>query len=346
MNGNGRAAARTGLDSSNPKPRPGSLPDFRQPACHGMGRRDRIALVKLAICAATLTVFTAFTGAACSRATPSNPLVRASTTMVTAWQIPLDPLKDPSLTDPRLAEQIKWGYRIFVDTPREAPRFTGGTVACANCHLNAGQRERALPVVGVAGMFPEYNNRAARLISLADRVVDCFLRSENATGRDPDALPSPTSKEVLAVSAYLAWLSRGHAVGVTPPWRGRNTIAAEQLIPIAKLDVDAGQAIYAERCTSCHGAEGEGVQIGDKKAGPLWGPGSWNDGAGAARVYTLAGIIRYSMPYLNPGSLTDVEAQQVAAYITSKPRPVFPFKDRDYAGSKVPADAVYYHAGQ
>ena len=55
------------------------------------------------------------------------------------------------------------------------------------------------------------------------------------------------------------------------------------------------------------------MQIGDKKAGPLWGDGSWNDGAGAARVYTLAGIIRYSMPYLSPGSLTDEEAQQVAA---------------------------------
>ena len=73
------------------------------------------------------------------------------------------------------------------------------------------------------------------------------------------------------------------------------------------------------------------MQIGDKKAGPLWGDGSWNDGAGAARVYTLAGIIRYSMPYLNPGSLTDEEAQQVAAFITSKPRPRYPFKSRDYA---------------
>ena len=36
---------------------------------------------------------------------------------------------------------------------------------------------------------------------------------------------------------------------------------------------------------------------------------------GAARVYTLAGIVRYAMPYLNPGSLTDQEAQEVAAYI-------------------------------
>jgi thiosulfate dehydrogenase len=283
--------------------------------------------------------------AGCARSkTPPNPLVPATTTMVTAWQVPLDPLTSLSVSDRRLAEQIAWGYRIFVDTPREAPRFTGGQVACANCHLNAGQRDRALPLVAVAGMFPEYNTRAARLISLADRVVDCFLRSENATGRGDGDLPTPTSKEVLAVSAYLSWLARGYAVGVNPAWRGHNTIPAEKLQPIAKIDVRAGETIYTERCTSCHGLDGQGVQIGDKKAGPLWGPDSWNDGAGASRVYTLAGIVRYTMPYLNPGSLTDEEAQQVAAFITSKPRPAYPFKDRDYSGSKIPPDAVYYHA--
>ena len=212
-------------------------------------------------------------------------------------------------------------------------------------HLNAGQRERALPLVGITGMFPEYNNRAARLISLQDRVVDCFLRSENATGRGIDDLPTTGSPEVLAVTAYLSWLSRGYAIGATPTWRNRNAIAADRLIPVAKLDTTAGGSIYVERCASCHGPEGRGVQIGDKKAGPLWGDGSWNDGAGAARVYTLAGIIRYSMPYLNPGSLTDEEAQQVAAFINSKPRPLFPFKARDYPGSKTPADAVYYRRG-
>jgi len=52
------------------------------------------------------------------------------------------------------------------------------------------------------------------------------------------------------------------------------------------------------------------------------------------------------MPYLNPGSLTDEEAQQVAAFITSKPRPVYPFKDRDYQGSQIPVDAVYYRADE
>jgi thiosulfate dehydrogenase len=248
------------------------------------------------------------------------------------------------MTDKRMADQIKWGYKIFTDTPHEAPQFTGGKVACINCHLNAGQRERALPVVGIAGMFPEYNNRAARLISLPDRVVDCFMRSENATGHGEDTSVSPTSKEVLAVTAYLTWLSKGYGVGANPAWRNKNAIAPDKLIPVDKIDKSAGEAIYNERCTSCHGADGQGVQIGDKKAGPLWGPDSWNDGAGAARVYTLAGIVRYTMPYLNPGSLTDEEAQQVAAFVTSKPRPVYPFKQRDYNGSKVPPDAVYYRS--
>ena len=84
------------------------------------------------------------------------------------------------------------------------------------------------------------------------------------------------------------------------------------------------------------------MQIGTKKAGPQWGPDSWNDGAGAARIYTLAGIIRYSMPYLDPGRLTDEEAQLLARFINSKERPSYPFKDQDYLAVELPVDSVYY----
>src|SRR5262249_21794701 len=283
----------------------------------------------------------AIAAAACRGQKPdSRPaLVPASTTMVTAWQLPRNPLEDPTLDKSPLAEQVRWGFKIFTDTPTHAPRFVGGKVSCANCHLNAGQRERALPLVGVAGMFPEYNARAARLISLADRVVDCFMRSENATGRSPDDPPTTTSKEVLALSAYISWLSKGQPVGANPAWRGQNGIAPAKLLPLDRLDLARGEAVYAGRCPSCPGQDGPGAQIGDKKAGPLWGSDSWNDGAGASRVYTLAGIVRYSMPYLDPGSLSDEDAQHVAAFITSRTRPVYPHKARDYAGGKVPVDA-------
>jgi thiosulfate dehydrogenase len=284
----------------------------------------------------------------------NGPLIPARMTMVTAWDFPRNPLTDATLDDSRLSKEIRWGYRIFTNTPAEAGRFAPGRGACNNCHLNAGQREKALPLVNVAGLFPEYNRRAGRLISLGDRIVDCFLRSENATGRlerngdghhpqeDLDALPSPTSREVLALSAYLTWLSRGAEVGKNPSWRGQNTIPSKAIIPIDKLDRRKGEAIFIERCTSCHGVDGQGIAVGDKRPGPLWGPDSWNDGAGAARVYTLAGIIRYSMPYLDPGNLTDGDAQHLAAFIDSRPRPSYPFKDQDYLTEPLPPDSVYY----
>ena len=293
-----------------------------------------------------------FVAAACSRTDDSNglvfgfklngPLISSRTTMATAWEFPQNPLTDSSLDDSKLSNEIRWGFKIFTNTPHEAPKFAPGKVSCNNCHLNGGQRELSLPLVDVAGMFPEYNRRSGRLYSLGDRVVDCFLRSENATGAAEAELPTTTSREVLAVSAYITWLARGAEVGKNPSWRGRNTIAAANLIPIEKLDPRKGEALFMDRCTNCHGEDGQGVAIGDKKAGPLWGPDSWNDGAGAARVYTLAGIIRYSMPYLNPGSLTDQEAQELAAFINSKPRPSYPYKAQDYRTEKLPVDSVYY----
>src|SRR5262245_3276010 len=245
-----------------------------------------------------IVVFAVLAFSACSRSQTgpysesspykmNGPLVSAKTTMVTAWFVPKNPITDPSLDDSKLSKEIKRGFRIFTNTPQEAPRLAPGKMSCNNCHLNAGQRERSLPLVAVAGMFPEYNRRSGRLYSLGDRIVDCFLRSENATGSIEDELPTTTSEEVLAVSAYITWLARGHEVGQNPSWRGQNTIPNSSLIPVEKLDKQKGEALFKEHCTNCHGEDGQGVQIGDKKAGPLWGPDSWNDGAGAARVYTL-----------------------------------------------------------
>jgi thiosulfate dehydrogenase len=274
-------------------------------------------------------------------------LIPARATMTTAWDIPRDPLKDSTLGSSPRTEEIRRGYRIFMQTPLEAPKSTANRLSCGNCHLNGGQRERALPLVGVAGVFPEYNKREGRPFSLEDRIVGCFMRSENATGvggipgASPEG-PGPGSEEVTALAAYIQWLSEGIRAGEKLPWRGQNLIQPDRQIPVEALDPVRGRTLFMENCRSCHGDDGQGVQIGDKTAGPLWGPDSWNDGAGAARIYTLAGIIRYAMPYLNPGSLSDEEAQQIAAFINSMPRPEFPRKQSDYRTERVPPDAVYY----
>lgn len=293
-------------------------------------------------------------GAGCSRPAapvpapaPGKPqLVAATSTMATAGEFPWNPVKELSRDDSKLAKDIIWGFKMFVDTPGQVPHLTPGKVSCNNCHLNGGQRERSLPLVGIAGMFPEYNRRAGRMYTLADRVVDCFNRSQDATsivaGENGSAPPTTTSKEVLAMTAYLTWLAKGSEVGTNPPWRGQNTIAAANLIPMDKLEPARGETLFKQHCVSCHGEDGQGVLVGEKKPGPLWGADSWNDGAGAARVYTLAGIIRHSMPYVTPGVLTDAESQHLAAFINSHPRPSYPFKDRDFRVEKLPIDSVYY----
>ena len=283
----------------------------------------------------------------------NGPLIPSSVTMVSAWDIPENPLRDPLLDGSPEGEQVRWGYRLFMSTPAETPRLTPSGMSCGNCHLNAGQRELALPLVGSAGMFPEYNRRAGRDFTLEDRIVGCFMRSQNATDGAPTegevgelpigrVAPAPDMEEIVALAAYIRWLSRDHADGESPPWRRRNRIPVAALIPLDQLDPQLGETLFIEHCVQCHGEDGQGVWIGDKKAGPLWGPLSWNDGAGAARVYTLAGIIRFMMPYLNPGVLSDEEAQQIAAFITSKPRPEYPYKNQDYQTEPRPIDAVYY----
>lgn len=275
-----------------------------------------------------------------SRASHPIKLIPAAATMTTAWDIPMNPLADSTLPPSPLTDQIRWGFKLFMNTSEEAARFSPNKLSCNNCHLNAGQKEKAMPLVGIAAIYPEYNKREGRLFSLEDRIVGCFRRSMGAVRND--TIPENHSPEVLAISAYLAWLSRGLPVGKSPAWRGHNVIPSHKLLPLERLDARRGEELFKEKCTNCHGQDGQGVQIGDKKAGPLWGPDSWNDGAGAARVYTLAGMIRHAMPYLDPGSLTDEEAQHIAAFICSQSRPEYPHKSLDYRVEPLPPDAVYY----
>jgi thiosulfate dehydrogenase len=270
-----------------------------------------------------------------ARAGAVPPLLPADAPLVAVDSLPWNPRTHPLPEDSALAAQVLLGLQLMQETPARAAAYVGNGLTCQNCHLNAGQREGALPLVGVAGLFPEYRARDGRLVSLEDRVRGCFLRSMNGTA------PPYDSPELLALSAYITWISEGQPVGEAPAFRGRNVIPREARLPIAELDPARGRQLYAHHCTACHGADGQGVDIGVAKPGPLWGPASWNDGAGAARVYTLAGFIRHAMPLSAPGLLTDAEAQHVAAYVNSQPRPSYPDKGADYPGAEVPVDAVY-----
>ena len=271
-----------------------------------------------------LVVLLAFTAifAACSaggnKSASTQSLIPANANVSTAEQVVRDPNKDTLPADKNLADAIKLGYAIIVDTPKNAGQYVGGDMSCTNCHLNAGQRDKGFPLVGIAADFPEYSSRDQRLITLEDRIRSCLARSENGTA------PPYDSQELLAVAAYITWLSDNQPVGQNPSWRHQNVIPAQNQIPTNQLDKAKGQQLFNDKCASCHGSDGQGVQLSPTlKPGPLWGDKSYNDGAGLAKVETFAGFIRYAMPYNNPGSLTDEEAQQIAAFVDSQTRPHF-----------------------
>jgi len=53
----------------------------------------------------------------------------------------------------------------------------------------------------------------------------------------------------------------------------------------------------------------------------LWGPASFNDGAGMSGVQKMAKFVQHNMPQNAPGSLSPQQAYDLAAYIEGKPRP-------------------------
>lgn len=280
-------------------------------------QRTRPGLAGLTVLLSLTVVFSAC-GVGRGKSSSAAPLLPANANVSTAEQLVRDPNKGPLPSNTAQADAIKLGYNIIVNTPQYAGQYVGGAMSCGNCHLNAGQRDKGFPLVGIAADFPEYSSRNQRLITLEDRIRACFARSENGKA------PPYDSRELLAVAAYITWISQGQPVGQNPPWRHQNVIAKEHQIPADQLDKTKGQQLYSEKCASCHGGDGQGVPLSPTlKPGPLWGDNSYNDGAGLAKLQTFAGFIRYAMPYNNPGSLTDEEAQQIAAYVDSQPRPHF-----------------------
>src|SRR5262249_48957571 len=88
-----------------------------------------------------------------------------------------------------------------------------------------------------------------------------------------------------------------------------------------------GAAVYANVCGVCHGTDGVG-QRAARGAGyqipPLWGPDSYNDGAGMNRVLTAAAYAMHNMPFgttFTSPVLSEEDAYDVAAYIVSQSRP-------------------------
>ena len=246
---------------------------------------------------------------------------------------PLAELKPPAEetipSGPR-GDAIRSGKLLLNETHQRLPNNVGNKLTCANCHLGAGTIANASPWVGIWGVFPEYRSRSGQLNSLQQRVNDCFQRSMNGKALSYD------SKEMNDILAYMHWLSSGVPTGLSVKGRGFGPINRD-LEPSAQN----GKSVYASKCASCHGVNGEGMKNaqGIYYFPPLWGKDSFNVGAGMARTYTAAAFVKHNMPLGQPNSLTDQQAVDVAEYFTHQSRPDYPAKSKDWPKGDKPKDA-------
>lgn len=274
-----------------------------------------------------------------------RPSVTAAASKPEEWTVPdVDKLPD----DP-WGWMVRMGRDLTVETykhigPEAADstkRFAGSNMSCQSCHLEAGTKQYGLPFVGVFADFPQYRAREGEVGTLEDRINGCMTRSLN--GR-----PLPVdSDEMKAFVAYIKFLSTGRPIGGKTPGRGSGEMA--ELTRAA--DPKAGAQVFSEKCAACHGADGQGKRVGtvgDAKGyefPPLWGAGSFNNGAGMGRLISAANFIRSNMPNGTTHDqplLTPEQAWDVAAYVESMDRPQKKDVDKDYPiGTEKAVDAGY-----
>ena len=259
-----------------------------------------------------------------------SALVIASSVGAQATAPEFKPPPDSSIPSGPKGIAIQAGKLLLTETHQRLPKNVGNGLNCTNCHLVGGTTAHASPWVGIWGVFPEYRSRSGKLISLQERVNDCFERSMNGSAL------AYNSAEMNNILAYMQWLSTNVPTGTSVKGRGFGPID-QQL----KADSNQGRQVYAAKCASCHGAGGAGTKnpAGGYTFPPLWGNESFNDGAGMARTYTAAAFVKYNMPLGQGGSLNDQQAVDVAEFFTHQARPFFPRKAQDWPKGDQPKDA-------
>ncbi|HEY2228286.1 MAG TPA: c-type cytochrome [Xanthobacteraceae bacterium] len=246
---------------------------------------------KVAVLAMALLAVLAAVNMTTSRGVPAAEVAQIK---LTEWPSP----DISTVGDDAFGKLVKYGYALMTDTANQigpavaapAQRYSGNNLTCQNCHLKAGAQPYAMPLVGVWGQFPQYRGREGEVGTLEDRINGCMERSMN--GR---ALPLG-SREMKAFLAFTKWASTGIPDGAKLTGAGALNVKE----PGRAADLAHGRQVYAQVCATCHGNDG----LGQRAAGgngyqfpPLWGPDSYNNGAGMSRILSAAAFIKNNMPF-------------------------------------------------
>ena len=267
-------------------------------------------------------------------------------------------------------DKVRLGYQLFVNTQQLKGNFVGNALNCANCHTDAGRKPNASPLWGAYFAYPAYRKKNDKVNSFEERLQGCFTYSMNGKA------PVSGGPELVAMSAYAYWLGMSGLMdkyqisGEVPELSDAELIkggkrddfvlpkaisAAMSADTLANLpgrgypkvekpelaySPQRGQAVFIAHCQSCHGTDGQGYEIaGVYSLPPLWGPQSYNWGAGMHRVNTAATFIYENMPLGKSIQLTPQQAWDVAAFINAKERP----QDPRFMGDVKQTQAKYHN---
>ena len=234
------------------------------------------------------------------------------------WSGQAEDAKPPAINRPipegPLGETIRLGQELVERTvthPLSKP-YVGNDLNCTSCHLKDGTDPKAATFIGVAAAYPAWSPREQRVITLEDRILNCFMRSCNGVR------PPMGSKVSVAIAAYITWLSTDQPIRMNAE-RPVGPHAVPQLkLDTIQADAKRGASLFADRCANCHGKNGQG----DEDNQPVWGARSFNDGAGLASVTQLASWLKVAMPP-DEADLAERDALDVAAFVNSHDRPKF-----------------------
>lgn len=220
-------------------------------------------------------------------------------------------------------ELILYGRELIVHTafylgPSGKVAHISNGMNCQNCHLEAGTKFMGNNYAATAANFPRFRERSGTIESLEKKINDCLVRSLNGGPLDSN------SREMSAMIAYIKWLGKDVVKGHRPPG------SSIKELPYLERAADTlkGRMVFERECVQCHGRDGNGKYDSsgiNYLYPPLWGPHSYNTGAGIFRLTKLAGYVKANMP-LGNAYLSEEEAWDVAAFVNSQSRPVKVFE--------------------
>jgi thiosulfate dehydrogenase len=254
--------------------------------------------------AAASTGLPAATSAATSASTPAS-----------ARSIAFQPPPDNAIPDNDFGKAVRLGQAIFNDTGRLAPAFVGNSMRCASCHLDQGRLANSAPLWAAYVAYPAYRSKNGHVNTFAERLQGCFQFSMNGKA------PPLGDKVLVALESYAYFLAKGAPVGASLPGKGYPTPPK----PALPMDFARGRQVFEEKCSLCHGHDGQGQTGHGAVVFPaLWGAQSFNWGAGMSSIRNAAGFIKANMPLSQGNSLTDQQAWDVAMFMDSHERPQDP----------------------